>query len=121
MTSLDQSKHEPLARACAELVVDLVKECAGGWILISTPLEPGNEAREFDGRRYDLLSPLEYCRNKNLAGRVLDAVAKKVYCLAGAPEAGALDLALSYFEEEAWRDTPQALWDIMEAAGRVGA
>lgn len=111
MTQLDQSKHEPLARACAELVGDYL---APSSHITTVELYIGDNV---SGQR---VTATEYIHCKNLAGRVLDAllaeygkptVTMKVY--------KAMTKAIIYFMTLAWRDTPQALQNIMEAAGRL--
>lgn len=111
MTQLDQSKHEPLARAITELVGDAVVPLADGR----------NRYTVFDPRAVKSSVILghdaeEYISCKNLAGRVWDALRPKV----DDPEL--FDELYGVFQRFPWAafdDTPQALWDIMKAARRL--
>ena len=107
MTTLDQSKHEPLARRCAELVGDHIIE--GPDPLVSVRVVPFNS-----------LGVLSYISCKNLAGRVLGVIESKK--VGDFPDTWHLiGEACTHFREDVHDDTPQALWNIMKAAGMVGA
>jgi len=113
MTALPQSKHEPLARAVAELVGDEPYEVQLSLGGLHTRIR-----LRYAGRPQGSMFVSEYLSDLNVAGLVrdaIDAIPKR-----GDKAGHALDAAVCQFETEAWHDCPQALWDIMASAGRVG-
>ena len=107
MTTLPRSKHEPLARACAELNGDRFTESTKE---IKTRGPNG---------RWIFLTVNQYISCKNLAGRVFD-ILKETEAIKKDHVSTDCICWICDFPKEAFDDTPQALWNIMKAAGLLG-